>query len=296
MPRSSCVQRPAPGIVTALALWSALLVGVPGAAAQTSTPPAAPSTSSSATTAANDAAALRAPFVTVDGQAVSRGVAELTLREFLSRGASNTPQTVAEVRETLAAEALMAREAVRAGLDRDPRLDAQLEAMRLRLLAQAWQRQTVAGFQPSEDQLKAEWERLEAEQGRREVRVRHLLVAEEPTAKLLLEKVRSGTTIASLSEEYSRDEGSRRNGGLTDWTGEGLLIPGLAEAVRALEPGQISTIPVRSRLGWHVVQLDEARARTPTTVEAVRPLLTQRLGLRLIEDRLRALRQAARVE
>lgn len=286
--RRSCL-----GTVAALAVMSALGGGASDAVAQTTTPP--PATPGGAA-AANDAAALRAPFITVDGQPVSRGVAELTLREFLSRGATNNPQTVADVRETLAAEALMAREATRAGLDRDPRLEAQLEALRLRLLAQAWQRQTVAGFQPSDDQLKAEWERLEAEQGRREVRVRHLLVAEEPTAKLLLEKVRTGTPIASLSEEYSRDEGSRRNGGLTEWTGEGLLIPGLAEAVRALQPGQISTAPVRSRLGWHVVQLDEARPRTPTTVEAVRPLLAQRLGLRLIEDRLRALRQAARVE
>lgn len=243
-----------------------------------------------------NAAALRSPFVTVDGQAVSRGVAELVLRERLAQGAPNNPQTLAEVREALAAEALMAREASRAGLDQDPRLDAQLEALRLRLLAQAWQRQTLAGFQPSEQQLKAEWEQLEAEQGRREVRVRHLLVNEEATAKLLLEKVRAGTPMASLAEEYSRDEGSRRNGGLTDWAGEGLLIPGLAEAVRTMQAGQIATAPVRSRIGWHVVQLDEARPRKATTVDEVRPLLTQRLGLKRIEERLRSLRQSARVE
>jgi peptidyl-prolyl cis-trans isomerase C len=168
--------------------------------------------------------------------------------------------------------------------------------MRLRLLAQAWQRQTLDGFQPSEAQLKVEWERLEAEQGSREVRVRHLLVAEEPTAKLLLDMIRGGRPMGALSEEYSRDEASRRNGGLTDWAAEGLLIPGLAEAVRGLQPGQVAAAPVRTRLGWHVVQLDDARERKPTTVDAARPALVQRLAQRRIEERLRALRQSAKVE
>jgi peptidyl-prolyl cis-trans isomerase C len=256
----------------------------------------APPAGAGPSTTAADANALRAPFITVNSQAVSRGVAELAARERLARSGPNEPVTVADLRETLAAEALMAGEAVRAGLEKDPQIDAQLEWLRLRLLAQAWQRQTLAGFQPTEDQLKVEWERLETEQGTREVRVRHLLVAEEPTAKLLLDMVRGGRPMASLAEEYSRDEASRRNGGLTEWANEGLLIPGLAEAVKPLRSGQMAATPVRSRLGWHVVQLDEARERKPTTVDTVRPLLVQRLAQRRIEERLRALRQSAKVD
>jgi peptidyl-prolyl cis-trans isomerase C len=223
-------------------------------------------------------------------------MAEVALRERMARGAANNPQTLAAVRDGLIDQALMAKAGTRAGLDKDPLVEAQVELLRQRLLAQAWQRKVLADLKPGEKELRAEWARLNEERGKREVRIRHLLVREEPTAKLLVDRVQSGTPMAQLAAEYSLDEGSKGEGGLAAWAPEGLLIPGLADAVKGLKKGQLAASPVQTPAGWHVLQLEDVRALDPTDFDQVRPQLLQRLGAKAVQAQLGKMRDAAKVQ
>ena len=82
-------------------------------------------------------------FVTVNGEPQSLARAEVLLREQLSRGAPNSPQIQAAVREALVTQALMAQAAIKEGLDKLPLVQAQMELARQSVLTQAWQQQTV---------------------------------------------------------------------------------------------------------------------------------------------------------
>lgn len=294
---STLSARPSSRRPKALAFATALLAATTVAAQGTSTSSAkAPASDKAPRAETRLADELRRPFVTVDTQVQTRAMAEVALRERLARGAPNNPQTLAGVREGLIDQALMARAGTKAGLDKDPLVEAQVELLRQRLLAQAWQRQVVNDLKPSDKELKAEWARLNDERGQREVRIRHLLVREEPTAKLLVDRVRSGTPIAELAAEYSLDEGTKGEGGLAAWAPEGLLIPGLGEAVKALKKGQLAPAPVQTSAGWHVVKLEEARALPPTDFEQVKAQLVQRLGAKAVQAQLDKLRDAAKVK
>jgi peptidyl-prolyl cis-trans isomerase C len=274
-------------------MLAAATAAAQGPAASSAKAPVADKASSAEARLAEE---LRRPFVSVDGQAQTRAMAEVALRERLARGAANTPQTLASVRDGLIDQALMARAGTRAGLDKDPLVEAQVELLRQRLLGQAWQRKVINDLKPTDKELKAEWARLNEERGKREVRIRHLLVREEPTAKLLVDRVQSGTPIAQLAAEYSVDEGTKGAGGLAAWAPEGLLIPGLSEAVKALKKGQLAAAPVQTSAGWHVVQLEDARNLEPTDFEEVKPQLVQRLGAKAVQTQLGKLREAAKVQ
>ncbi len=236
-----------------------------------------------------------APFVTVNGQAQSMLVAEIMLREQLARGMSNTPDLQAGVREALIQQSLMAQEAVNAGLDKQAVVQAQLTLARQNLLAQTWQQQFVQSVQLQDADLKAEYERQIRLLGPKEYRMRHLLVQEEATAKLLLEKVRAGTRMADLAAEYSRDESTKAQGGLTDWTPQGQLLPAIAKAVELLKPGQWVPAPVASPLGWHLLQLEQMRNYTAPDIDKVRPQLVQALLQQRLQERLSQLRQQAKI-
>jgi peptidyl-prolyl cis-trans isomerase C len=206
-------------------------------------------------------------FVTVDGQPQSRALAEVLLRELAARGTPATPQTLAEVRDALVDQALMVREAARAGLDSNPLMQAQIEILRQRALANAWQQSVLQAVQPSEDELKAEYDRI-----------------------------RGGDKMAALALDYSIDPDTRAEGGLGGWLPEGGLAAPIAQAVKGVGPGQLVPAPVRTSSGWHVLQVEEVRPYVAPPLSQVRPQVRQAIAQRVLQQRLEALRRAAKVD
>ena len=234
--------------------------------------------------------ALAQPFVTVNGEAQSNARAEVLLREQLGRGVADSAELRKSVREHLINQAMMAQEARRNGLDKDPLVQAQMELAQQNILAQAWQQKVLSETVIKEDELRAEYAQQMARIGKQEYLVRHLLVAEEATAKLLIEKLQAGTKMADLAAEYSRDTSSKYHGGLTEWTNITNFLPPVAEAVAKLAKGKLEPLPVHSDAGWHVLLLEDQRAFTPPTLEAIKPQLVQIIAARSLEARAQVLK------
>jgi peptidyl-prolyl cis-trans isomerase C len=77
------------------------------------------------------------PFVTINGEPQSVARAEVLLREQLARGAGNSPQLQAAVRDLLINQTVMSQAAIKEGLDKLPLVQAQIELARQSVLAQA---------------------------------------------------------------------------------------------------------------------------------------------------------------
>lgn len=94
-----------------------------------------------------------------------------------------------------------------------------------------------------------------------QVHARHILVATEQEANDVLARLQAGGDFAGLAQQFSLDETTRTNGGDLGWfTQEELLVPQLADAAFALQPGQIGG-PVTTTLGFHIVQMLESGSR-----------------------------------
>ena len=241
-------------------------------------------------------ATLAQPFVTVNGEAQSNARAEVILREQLGRGVPDSMELRKGVREQLVNQAMMAQEARRNGLDKETLVQAQIELAQQNILAQAWQQKILSETVIKDDELRAEYAQQIARMGQQEYLLRHLLVAEEATAKLLIEKLQTGTKMAELAAEYSRDNSTKYRGGLTEWTTITNLLPPVAEVVAKLSKGRLESLPVHSEAGWHVLLLEDKRAFTPPTLETIKPQLGQIIAARALEARAQVLKSQAKVQ
>lgn len=122
----------------------------------------------------------------------------------------------------------------------------------------------------------------------------HILVRTEEEARAAAEAIAGGRDFGDLAREVSTD-GAARQGGDLGWFGPGMMIPEFEEAVRALEPGQVSE-PIQTRFGWHLVRLADRRIASVPPLEQMRDQLIEELQREVVQSMIGSLRGTAQVE
>jgi peptidyl-prolyl cis-trans isomerase C len=128
-----------------------------------------------------------------------------------------------------------------------------------------------------------------------EVRARHILVENEDEAKTVAGRVKGGEDFAKVAGEVSKDPGSKTDGGDLGFFTKDRMVEPFAEAAFKLEPGQISD-PVKSQFGWHVIKVEEKRAKPAPTFEETKDQVEAYLGRKAQQDLIMSLRKDAKIE
>lgn len=244
----------------------------------------------------NGQGALSRAFVTINGEAQSNARAEVLLRDQLARGVTDSAELRKGVRDALVNQAMMAQEARKAKLDKNPLVQAQIELAQQNILAIAWQQKILSETHVTEEEIKAEYDRQIARLGSQEYLVRHLLVADEASARQLIDRIKLGANMADFAADNSRDNETKNKGGLTDWTAIGNFQPPIVEVVTKLDKGQLSLQPVQTALGWHVLKVEDKRPFSPPTLEASKMQIADALARQALEARAQTLKTQARVQ
>ena len=86
----------------------------------------------------------------------------------------------------------------------------------------------------------------------------HILVEEEAKAKKIIVELDGGADFAELAKKYSTGP-SGAAGGSLGWFGEGKMVAEFTAAVKELEIGAYSAMPVKTQFGWHIIKLSNRR-------------------------------------
>ena len=127
-----------------------------------------------------------------------------------------------------------------------------------------------------------------------EVRARHILVPTEEEAKKVEDELKKGADFAELAKKESKDPGASDGGDLGFFTKE-QMVPEFSKVAFALEPGKISD-PVKTQFGWHIIKVEEKRARKAPDFDQVKPQLEQLVTRKAQTDYVAKLRQEAKIE
>lgn len=105
-------------------------------------------------------------------------------------------------------------------------------------------------------------------------------------ARALIEDIRrqalAGAEFEQLARQYSEDD-QKDDGGRMDWVAEGELMPELDAALFALKPGEISA-PINSRLGVHLLRVDDRRASEHLSLTEAHRSVYQQIYQRKFQD------------
>jgi peptidyl-prolyl cis-trans isomerase C len=187
---------------------------------------------------------------------------------------------------------VLAAEAERAALDKDPAVAAQLRLTRERILSDARLSQIDKSAEPEPPVLERYARELYIANPKRfemaaQTRARHILVGHSPDGKAreraqeLLTQIKGGTPFEKLAREQSSDFATATKGGDLGWFAEGTMVKPFEEAVAALKnPGDLSDV-VETQFGFHVIQLEGRRPAGKQPFEEVRTELEREVRQRL---------------
>jgi len=128
-----------------------------------------------------------------------------------------------------------------------------------------------------------------------EVSARHILVESEDEAKAIASDLKKGGDFAAIAKEKSKDPGSKDSGGDLGFFTKDQMVPEFAEAAFKLDKGQISD-PVKSQFGWHVIRVDDKRAKQPPSFDQVKDQIENFVQRKAQAELIQKLRADAKIE
>ena len=235
-------------------------------------------------------------IATVNGVAVPQARADFMMQQQAQRGAPDNEQMRKAVREELINREVLAQEAQRTGAARVPEVQTQLDMLRQEILVQYYLRDFARKNPISEAEIQKEYDRAKAQHGDKEYKARHILVETEDQAKGLIGELKKGAKFDELASKNSKDTGSAQRGGDLDWNVPATFDKQFSEAMVKLEKGKYSEAPVKTRFGFHIIQLDDVRPAKFAALGEVRPRIQQMLVQNKIDELIKGLRAKAKIE
>jgi len=213
----------------------------------------------------------------------------------IAQGRPDTPDLRNGVKEELINREIVAQEALKKGLDKQADVAAQIELTRQEILFNAYLRDYLRSNPVSEDMLKKEYDRIKPQLPAKEYRAHHILVEKEDDAKGVIAQLKKGENFEKLAAEKSEDS-SKTNGGDLGWSGPERYVPAFGDALKKLKKGQFTDAPVQTQYGYHVIRLDDERARKFPSFDEVKPQIQNQLQQQAVGKAIADLRNKAKVE
>jgi peptidyl-prolyl cis-trans isomerase C len=243
------------------------------------------------TPAAGDIAA------TVNGTPISKYTVDQIMGQRSGMGQPDNAETRKAVINQLAMQLLLSQEAIKKNLDKTPEVIDQINLTRQSILANAFVQDYIKNNPVSDDMLKAEYDKLKAQMSGSEYKARHILVDKEAVAKDIIAKLKKNPKLFdSLARQYSKDPGSKAKGGDLGWFDPRGMVPEFGAAVAKLAKGKFTLKPVKTQFGYHVILLEDTRAKQVPTFEQVKPQLVKRVQDQNIKKLLDDMMAKAKIE
>lgn len=234
---------------------------------------------------------------TVNGTAISEKRVDMLVKQRAAQGQPDIPESRKAIIEQLSMQLLLSKEAIKKGLDKATEVSDQIDFSQQSILANAFVQDYLKNNPVSDDMLKAEYERIKGQIAGSEYKARHILVANEADAKYIIAQLKKNPkAFESLAKEKSIDAGSKANGGDLGWFDPRGMVPEFGAAVTKLAKGKFTEEPVKSQFGYHVILLEDSRAKIIPPLDQVKSALQQQVQQQNLKKLLDDLKAKAKIE
>ena len=238
-------------------------------------------------------------LVTVNGKAITQKDVDTELMNatqgrFNQVPADKQAQFRKQVLEQLIAKELVYADAKKTGVLKSKDFKKEYKKVQERikkdLAIQVWQKRELDKVKVSAKELKDYYNKNKEEFNEKEsVHARHILVKTEDEAKKLITQMKflKGDKLKNKFIELAKKEStgpSGPKGGDLGYFSKGQMVPEFNNKVFSMKVGTITSKPVKTQFGYHIIYLEDKKAKVQRKFKEVKSFIKQRIKLEKFKD------------
>ena len=217
-------------------------------------------------------------LVTVNGKNITKQDAQT----FVSAQAPQAnfielkPEEQKMITDRLVEKQLFTELAAKEGIDKKPEFKRNMEKIKEELLVNMWMKEQLDNAIVSDSEAKEFYDKnADKFMGKATMHARHILVDTQKVAEEMIDELKPLNDEAlknkfiELAKMKSTGPSGPKGGDLGTFT-KGQMVPEFSKAAWALENGNITTAPVKTQFGYHVIYLETKSEAKPTPYESVK--------------------------
>ncbi|WP_294958968.1 peptidyl-prolyl cis-trans isomerase [Sulfurovum sp.] len=217
-------------------------------------------------------------LVTVDGTNITKQDAEAFVRATSPNAhfSQLTPVQQNMIKQRLIEKALFTELAKKEGIEKEPEFNKALSKIKDELAVNLWMKKQLDNAIVSDSEAKEFYEKNKAKFVQKEsVHARHILVKDKKTAEDIINQLKplKGEALKAkfiaLAKAKSVGPSAPKGGDLGNFS-KGQMVPAFSKAVWGLKVGEITTKPVKTQFGYHVIYLEGKSEAKPVPYDKVK--------------------------
>jgi len=217
-------------------------------------------------------------LVTVNGKNITKQDAQVfvTAQAPQTNFADLKPEEKKMITDRLVEKQLFTELAAKEGIDNKPEFKRNMEKIKEELLVNMWMKEQMDNAVVSDSEAKEFYDKnADKFMGKASIHARHILVKEEKEAQAIIDEMKTlkgealKTKFIELAKTKSTGPSGPKGGDLGTFS-KGQMVPEFSKAVWALNNGEITTAPVKTQFGYHVIYLETKSEAKPTAYESVK--------------------------
>jgi len=201
---------------------------------------------------------------------------------------------------------LLKEYAIKSGIQEDPEYKKALEKIKQDLAMEIWMKKQFDSIKISDEEAQEFYKKnIEKFKRPQMVHARHILVKSEEEAKKIIEELKK-TPKDKLKEKFielakSKSVGpSGKNGGDLGYFGPKQMVKPFSDAAFKLNVGEITTTPVRTQFGYHIIYVEDKKPASTIPFAEVKEKIKQQLKMQkfqeIVSKKAQELKKSAKIE
>lgn len=230
--------------------------------------------------------------ITINGKPIKK-----SLYNFIAKGFESQGQKINEnqIINRLIVMELINQEAEKNGFNKDSDYLLKEELAKKEMLFNSFMQNYTKNNPISETDIKNAFEQYKKDIGTQEYNAKHILVATEEEARQLIVELNKGGNFSSLAKEKSKDPGSKDKGGDLGWFPATAMVKPFSDALLLLKKGAVTTTPIQTQFGWHVIKLEDTRPLQAPEFDKVKESLAKTLQQKQFDKLINDLQKKAKI-
>lgn len=245
----------------------------------------------------------------ITSEEVNKVLMEGTQGRFDSLPADKQNELRQRIIEGMIAQELVYDDAQRTGVldskDYKQELQVLMDRMKVQLAAKIWEQNQFESIKVDAKEVKAYYDANPDEFiDKEKIHARHILVKTPAEADAIIKSMKglSGDKLKNefIAQAKSKSTGpSAAKGGDLGYFPRGQMVPSFNDAAFAMKEGSISTSPVQSQFGYHIIYIEDKKAAKKLGFDEVKNFIEQRLKMdkfkAYMEKKMSDLRSRAKI-